>query len=111
MTATQNTKGRMAAFALRTDDTDWITRNHATIGEAGRVFIQVPAADIEVVTFCKNDHLRYRLPDVPRDWGNPWAMCPAVWVPETAKRLGASIQLSADTLARMAEVAAWKASA
>ena len=98
-------------FAIRTRDQAWIARNGATVRDDGWVLFDAPASAIEVVTFCGNDHLRYMLPDVPRDFGNRWAMCPAVYVPETAKTLGASIRLTAATLARQAEVEEWKASA
>lgn len=109
MTATRN--GSRAEFAIRTSDEAWIKRNHGVTGNDGRVTILVPASEIEVITFCGNDHLRHYLADCPKDFGNPWAMCPAVWVPETAALIGASTRLTPETIARQAETARWKARA
>jgi hypothetical protein len=76
-------------FALRTSDTDWIARNNATIGEADRVFVQVPADEVERLSFAGKPVLRYRFADVPCDALNGAILCPAEWVeaPEvTAER-------------------------
>lgn len=76
MTSTAET----TAFALRTDDAAWITRNHGTTGEAGRVLVQVPAAEVEKVTFCGKAMLRHTFADVPADALNATIACPAAWV-------------------------------
>lgn len=68
------------AFALRTDDTAWIARNNGTIGEAGRVFVQVPASEVEMTTFAGVPMLRHLFADVPADALNAAIVCPAVWV-------------------------------
>ena len=68
------------AFALRTDDTAWIARNHATVGEAGRVFVQVPADQVERHTFAGVPMLRHTFADVPADALNAAIACPAAWV-------------------------------
>lgn len=69
-----------ATFALRTDDTAWIARNHGATGEAGRVFVQVPANEVERVTFCGKAMLRHTFADVPADAPNAAIVCPAIWV-------------------------------
>lgn len=99
----------LTPFAIRTSDTAWIKRNNAAVRPDGWVFFDVPVSQVTFMTFCGNDHLRCTLTDLPRDFGNRHAMVPAAFVPETASLIGASTELSADTLARMAEVAAWKA--
>lgn len=76
-------------FALRTEDADWIERNNGVIGEADRVFVQVPADEVERVTFGGHAMLRHHFADAPEDAMNAWIMCPAAWVeaPEvTAER-------------------------
>jgi hypothetical protein len=100
---------QMTPFAIRTQDTAWIKRNNATVHPDGWVFFDVPLAKVGKMTFCRVDHLRYTLPDLPRDFGNKHACVPAVHVPETAALVGASTHLPADVLARKAETAAWKA--
>jgi len=72
-------------FALRTDDTAWITRNHGTIGEAGRVFVQVPADQAETFTRMGRQWLRHVFADVPADALNAAISCPLAWVPEVAR--------------------------
>lgn len=79
----------MTPFAIRTTDTAWIKRNHATTGNAGRVLVQVPAEQVEKITFCGKPWLRHRFADVPADSQNASIMCQAAWVeaPEvTAER-------------------------
>lgn len=89
MTATaQSTE--TVAFALRTHDERWIARNHAVIGEAERVFVQVPAGEIEQTTLCGQPMLRHRFADCPKDFPNAWVVCPAIWVPETAALLASA---------------------
>jgi hypothetical protein len=76
-------------FALRTDDADWIERNDATIDETGRVFVQVPADEVEKITVSGRPWLRHTFADVPADAMNAATSCPAEWVeaPEvTAER-------------------------
>lgn len=111
-TAKQGTPAvTLTPFAIRTSDIAWIKRNNATVRPDGWVFFDVPASQVTFMMFCGNDFLRYTLPDLPRDFPNRHAMTPAAFVPETARLVGASTELSADTLARMAETAAWKAGA
>jgi len=76
-------------FALRTSDTDWIERNDATTDETGRVFVQVPADEVEKITVGGRPWLRHIFADVPSDSMNAATRCPAEWVeaPEvTAER-------------------------
>jgi len=88
MTAATDT-GRVA-FALRTGDEQWITRNHAVIGEAGRVFVQVPADEVELVKFAGTPMVRHVFTDCPADAVNAAISCPAAWVPETAAQKAAA---------------------
>ena len=67
------------AFALRTDDTAWVTRNHGIIWENGRVFVQVPAAEVERFDRMGRPWLRHTFADVPADALNATISCPAVW--------------------------------
>jgi hypothetical protein len=67
-------------FALRTSDTDWIERNNATIDEAGRVFVQVPADEVEKITAYGRPWLRHIFADIPSDAMNAATRCPAEWV-------------------------------
>lgn len=67
-------------FALRTDDSAWIKRNHGTVGEAGRVFVRVPAGQVERRTFAGVPMLRHVFADVPADALNAAIACPAAWV-------------------------------
>jgi hypothetical protein len=67
-------------FALRTDDAAWIARNHGTTDEAGRVHVQVPAAEVGKVTFCGKAMLRHVFADVPADALNAAIACPQAWV-------------------------------
>jgi hypothetical protein len=76
-------------FALRTSDTDWIERNNATTDETGRVFVQVPAGEVEKITSFGRPWLRHTFADVPADAMNAAIRCPAEWAeaPEvTAQR-------------------------
>ena len=68
------------AFAVRTGDAAWIARNHGTLDDAGRVIVQVPADQVEKVTFCGHPHLRHHFTDAPKDAGNAHIMCIAAWV-------------------------------
>lgn len=76
---TQNTKGRMVAFSLRTDDTEWIKR-HALIpvGEDGLVWVYVPAAEVERFDRMGRSWLRHTFADVPADALNATISCPEV---------------------------------
>jgi len=77
------------AFALRTDDAAWIARNHGTTDQAGRVTVQVPAADVQKITRMGKPWLQHTFADVPADALNATITCPAIWVeaPEaTAQR-------------------------
>jgi hypothetical protein len=74
------TSTETATFALRTDDAAWIARNHATIGEAGRVLVQVPAAEVEAFTRMGRPWIRHVFADVPADAINAAISCPAAWV-------------------------------
>ena len=69
-----------ATFALRTEDQDWITRNHGVTGEAGRVFVQVPADSIKRFDRMGRPWLRHVFADVPADALNAAISCPAAWV-------------------------------
>ncbi len=77
------------AFALRTDDAAWIARNHGTTDQAGRVLVQVPAAEVQKITRMGKPWLQHTFADVPADALNATITCPAIWVeaPEvTAQR-------------------------
>lgn len=78
-----------AAFAVRTDDQAWIKRNNGVTDEAGRVLVQVPAAEVEKITSCGRPFLVRTFADKPADAGNATVRCLAAWVeaPEvTAQR-------------------------
>lgn len=78
-----------ATFALLTDDAEWIKRNNGTIGEAGRVFVQVPAAEVGKITSCGRAFLVHTVADVPDDALNATIRCLAAWVEDaevTAQR-------------------------
>ncbi len=69
------------AFALRTDDADWITRNHGIADpETARTFVQVPATEVERFDRMGRPWLRHTFADVPADALNATISCPAVWV-------------------------------
>jgi hypothetical protein len=77
------------AFALRTSDTAWITRNHGITGEAGRVTVQVPAAGVSKVTSCGRAFLVHTFTDKPADAPNATIRCLAEWAEDaeiTARR-------------------------
>ena len=104
MVGMRNIAETTTAFALRTDDAAWITRNHGVTDDAGRVLVQVPAADVEKVTFCGHPHLRYRFADAPKDAGNANIMCPAIWVeaPEVTAARPEALSGRAQFLAKLA---------
>jgi hypothetical protein len=85
MTGTADTRN-LAAFALRTHDAKWITRNNGTLDEAGRVVVMIPAGEIEAVQNGPAPMLRHVFRDRPKDFPDGTVMCPAMWVPETAAR-------------------------
>ena len=93
----------LTKFAIRTSDQAWIKRNHGTIGEAGRIFVQVPAAEVERITFCGQPMLRHRFADAPADAMNGAIMCPAIWVeaPEITAQRPEALDGKALFLARM----------
>ena len=66
-------------FALRTEDSAWIERNQATPGEAGRVYVQVPASEVTQTTRCGKPWLTHVFADVPADALNAAIGCPAAW--------------------------------
>lgn len=89
MTETRTPAGLTAAFALYTDDAAWIARNGGTAGEAGRVFVQVPAGEVAKITSCGRPFLTHTFADVPSGALNATYRCLASWVesPEvTAQR-------------------------
>jgi hypothetical protein len=67
-------------FALRTDDAAWIARNHGTTDDAGRVIVQVPAAEVTKITTCGRPFLMHTFADVPDDALNATIRCLAAWV-------------------------------
>jgi hypothetical protein len=69
-----------ATIALRTEDQDWINRNHGVTGEAGRTLVQVPASEVEAFTRMGRPWLRHVFTDVPADALNAAISCPAAWV-------------------------------
>lgn len=76
-------------FALCTYDAAWIARNHGTTDEAGRVLVQVPAAEVEKITSCGRPFLMHTFADVPADATNATIRCLAAWVEDaevTAQR-------------------------
>jgi len=76
-------------FALYTEDRAWAHRNHGTTDDAGRVVVQVPAAEVGKITSCGRPFLAHTFADVPADAMNPTIRCLAAWVedPEvTAQR-------------------------
>ena len=77
---TSNIAGRLTAFAVRTDDAAWIARNHGTTDDAGRVLVQVPAAEVERFDRMGRPWLRHIFADAPADALNSAISCPAVWV-------------------------------
>lgn len=105
-----NTRTGTAAFAIRTKDAKWIKRNDATVRDDGWVLWNVPVADLRVMTFCGNDHIEYTLTDKPRDFPTVHVACPAVFIPDTARTLGANPELSERSKRAHAETEAWKRS-
>jgi hypothetical protein len=70
----------LVRFALRTTDAAWIERHNGSADEDGRVFVTLPAAEVEEVRFAGKDWLRHKFADCPRDFPNALVMCPAKWV-------------------------------
>ena len=68
-----------ATFALRTDDTAWIARNHGTIDEAGRVLVQVSADEVETFDRMGKPWIRTVFADIPDDALNAVISCPVAW--------------------------------
>lgn len=93
------------AFALRTSDADWIARNSGTTGEAGRVFVQVPAGEVEMTTLGGKPMLRRVFADCPRDMPNATIVCPAAWVPGSAEALTRAGAVPVNDRARAREMA------
>ena len=93
------------AFALRTNDQAWITRNHGITDDTGRVLVQVPATEVEKVTFCGQPMLRHFFADCPSDMDNPHIACPAIWVeaPDVTAQRPEALDGKALFLARMAD--------
>jgi hypothetical protein len=80
---------KTTAFAVYTEDRAWTYRNHGTPGDAGRVIVQVPAAEVTKITSCGRAFLVHTFADVPDDTPNATIRCLAAWVedPEiTARR-------------------------
>jgi hypothetical protein len=71
-------------FALRTDDTAWIARNHGVTSRDGKTYVEVPADEVEQFTRLGKPWLRHVFADVPSDALNAAISCPAIWVPESA---------------------------
>lgn len=77
------------AFAFLTEDRAWTCRNNGTLDDAGRVVVQVPAAEVGKITSCGRPFLVHTFADAPDDALNPTIRCLAAWVedPEvTAQR-------------------------
>src|SRR5260370_22732470 len=72
-------------FALRTIDQGWIKRNNGRPDGQGRIIVQVPAAEVEVVKIGTGDMLRYRFTDYTMD-STRVVLCPARYSPATAER-------------------------
>lgn len=70
----------MTKFVLRTADQAWITRNGGQVDHDGKVTVQVPASEVEEVTFAGRPWLRHHFADAPKDAANASIMCPAAWV-------------------------------
>jgi hypothetical protein len=67
------------AFALRTGDVAWITRNHGATDDTGKTFVQVPAAEVSKVTSCGRAFLVHTFTDKPADAPNATIRCLAEW--------------------------------
>jgi hypothetical protein len=80
MTTTQNTAGRLTVFALRTDDAAWIERNAQVVDGEGRVYVYIPAAEVERFERMGTSWLRHTFTDVPADALNATISCPASWL-------------------------------
>lgn len=80
MTATATPAANLRQFALRTTDAAWIKRHNGRAGDAGRVFVMLPAAQVEEVKFAGKDWLRHKFADCPKGFPNALVMCPAQWV-------------------------------
>jgi hypothetical protein len=77
------------AFALFTEDRAWTRRNHGTTDDAGRVIVQVPAAEVTKITSCGRAFLMHTFADAPDDAVNATIRCLAAWVEDpdvTAQR-------------------------
>jgi hypothetical protein len=70
---------KTATFAVRTDDAAWVTRNHGVTDAAGRVLVQVPAAEVERFERMGRPWIRHTFADVPADALNATISCPAAW--------------------------------
>jgi hypothetical protein len=78
------------AFALRTADTDWIERNHGIADpENDRIFVQVPAAEVERFDRTGRPWIRHVFADIPSDALNAAISCPAEWVESFVSSKGA----------------------
>ena len=77
----------MVKFALITRDAAWIKRHNGRADADGRVFVTLPADEVEKITFAGKDWLRHKFADRPKDIPNALVMCPAGWVPDTAATL------------------------
>ena len=62
-------------FALHTEDRAWTRRNHGTTDEAGRIVVQVPAAEVTKITSCGRAFLMHTFADKPADAGNATIRC------------------------------------
>lgn len=80
MTAKTAADADLRQFALRTTDAAWIKRHNGRAGDAGRVFVMLPAAKVEQIKFAGKDWLRHKFADCPKDFPNALVMCPAKWV-------------------------------
>lgn len=92
------------AFALYTHDTAWITRNHGVTDDAGRVLVQVPAAEVGKITSCGRAFLVHTFADAPADSPNATIRCLAAWVeaPEVTAQRPEALSGKALFLATMA---------
>jgi hypothetical protein len=80
MTASTAPAADLRQFALRTKDAAWIRRHNGRTDNDGRVFVSLPAAAVEEITFAGKPWLRHKFADCPKDFPNSLVMCPAKWV-------------------------------
>jgi hypothetical protein len=74
----------MPEVAIRTTDKAWARRNKAPASKSRQGCYVLTVRAVEPLVFAGADMIRFRLNDVPSDWGNRWAQLPVSYLESTS---------------------------